>query len=146
MRRGEIWTVAGGKDYAGKPRPVVILQDDRFDATASITICAFHGPDGCASLSTAHRAEREKWPAGALPPDGRQDHHGAQIEGGRAHRTPQRRGRPAAEPGRRGVLGSGEPCRRKPARKIWSISPAGSASPLTITRDGNDFLKKPRLH
>jgi hypothetical protein len=21
MRRGEIWTVAGGKDYAGKPRP-----------------------------------------------------------------------------------------------------------------------------
>jgi mRNA interferase MazF len=41
MRRGEIWTAAGGKDYAGKPRPVVILQDDRFDATPSITICAF---------------------------------------------------------------------------------------------------------
>ena len=41
MRRGEIWTVAGGKDYAGKPRPVVIVQDDRFDATNSITICAF---------------------------------------------------------------------------------------------------------
>jgi mRNA interferase MazF len=41
MRRGEIWTAAGGKDYAGKPRPVVILQDDRFDATASVTICAF---------------------------------------------------------------------------------------------------------
>jgi mRNA interferase MazF len=41
MRRGDIWTVAGGKDYAGKPRPVVILQDDSFDATDSITICAF---------------------------------------------------------------------------------------------------------
>jgi mRNA interferase MazF len=41
MRRGEVWTVAGGKDYAGKPRPVVVLQDDRFDATASITVCAF---------------------------------------------------------------------------------------------------------
>jgi mRNA interferase MazF len=41
MRRGEIWTVSGGKNYAGKPRPTVILQDDRFDATASITICAF---------------------------------------------------------------------------------------------------------
>jgi mRNA interferase MazF len=41
MRRGEIWTVAGGKDYAGKLRPVVIVQDDRFDATDSITICAF---------------------------------------------------------------------------------------------------------
>jgi mRNA interferase MazF len=41
MRRGEIFTVAGGKDYAGKPRPVVIVQDDSFDATESITICAF---------------------------------------------------------------------------------------------------------
>jgi len=41
MRRGEIWTVAGGKDYAGKPRPVVIVQDNSFDATDSITICAF---------------------------------------------------------------------------------------------------------
>ena len=41
MRRGEIWTVSGGKDDAGKPRPTVLLQDDRFDATASITIYAF---------------------------------------------------------------------------------------------------------
>lgn len=41
MKRGEIWTVAGGKDYAGKPRPVVIVQDDRFDATSSITVCGF---------------------------------------------------------------------------------------------------------
>jgi len=40
MKRGDIWTVAGGKDYAGKPRPVVIVQDDSFDATDSITICA----------------------------------------------------------------------------------------------------------
>ena len=40
MQRGEIWTVAGGKDYAGKPRPAVVLQDDRFDATESITVCA----------------------------------------------------------------------------------------------------------
>jgi mRNA interferase MazF len=38
---GEVWTGAGGKHYAGKPRPAVILQDDRFDATASITLCAF---------------------------------------------------------------------------------------------------------
>jgi mRNA interferase MazF len=41
MRRGEIWTIAGGGGDLGKPRPVVILQDDRFDATASVTICAF---------------------------------------------------------------------------------------------------------
>jgi len=41
MKRGEIWTASGGKTYAGKPRPVMILQDERFAATASITICAF---------------------------------------------------------------------------------------------------------
>lgn len=41
MRRGEIWTAAGGPDYAGKPRPVVIVQDDRFDATTSVTVCPF---------------------------------------------------------------------------------------------------------
>jgi len=41
MKRGEIWTVSGGKDYGGKPRPAVVLQDDSFDATASVTICAF---------------------------------------------------------------------------------------------------------
>jgi mRNA interferase MazF len=39
VRRGDIWTVAGGPDYAGKPRPAVIVQDDAFGATASITIC-----------------------------------------------------------------------------------------------------------
>jgi mRNA interferase MazF len=41
VKRGEVWTAASGKDYAGKPRPVVILQDDRFDMTDSITLCAF---------------------------------------------------------------------------------------------------------
>jgi mRNA interferase MazF len=40
MRRGEIWTASGGNDYAGKPRPVVIVQDDAFDVTASVTVCA----------------------------------------------------------------------------------------------------------
>lgn len=39
MKRGEVWTASAGGDYTGKPRPVVIVQDDRFDATASITIC-----------------------------------------------------------------------------------------------------------
>jgi mRNA interferase MazF len=41
MKRAEIWTVAGGPDYAGKPRPAVILQDDAFDGTGSITLCPF---------------------------------------------------------------------------------------------------------
>src|ERR1700747_3125842 len=39
MKRGEIWTVAGGAAYAGKPRPAVIIQDDRFDANDSIVVC-----------------------------------------------------------------------------------------------------------
>lgn len=37
MNRGELWTVAGGV-YASKPRPALILQDDRFDATDSVTV------------------------------------------------------------------------------------------------------------
>ncbi len=41
MKRGETWTASGGKEYAGKPRPVVILQDDRFDSTDSVTVVAF---------------------------------------------------------------------------------------------------------
>lgn len=39
MKRGEIWTISGGGDYAGKPRPAVIVQSDLFDATLSITVC-----------------------------------------------------------------------------------------------------------
>jgi mRNA interferase MazF len=39
MKRGEIWTIAGGPDYAGKPRPAIIVQSDAFDATNSIVIC-----------------------------------------------------------------------------------------------------------
>jgi mRNA interferase MazF len=50
MRRGEIWTVSGAKDHAGKPRPVVILQDDSFDATNSITICVFNTDETDAPL------------------------------------------------------------------------------------------------
>lgn len=41
MKRGEIWTISGGKDYAGKPRPAVVVQDDNFDATPFVTMCAF---------------------------------------------------------------------------------------------------------
>ena len=40
MTRGEIWTVSGA-GYTGKPRPAVIVQDDRFDATESVTVCVF---------------------------------------------------------------------------------------------------------
>jgi mRNA interferase MazF len=50
MRRGDVWTVAGGKDYAGNARPVVIVQDDSFDGTESVTICAFTTDDTDAPL------------------------------------------------------------------------------------------------
>ena len=39
MRRGDICIAAARGIYTGKPRPVVIVQDDRFDATASIMVC-----------------------------------------------------------------------------------------------------------
>ena len=41
MRRAEIWTAAAGSGYTGKPRPVVIIRDDRFDVTDAVTVCAF---------------------------------------------------------------------------------------------------------
>ncbi|MGL5929638.1 MAG: type II toxin-antitoxin system PemK/MazF family toxin, partial [Dermatophilaceae bacterium] len=39
MRRGDIRIAAARGAYTGKPRPVVIVQDDRFDATSSVTVC-----------------------------------------------------------------------------------------------------------
>jgi mRNA interferase MazF len=39
VKRAEVWTVAGGPDYASKPRPVVIVQDDLFDTGDSVTVC-----------------------------------------------------------------------------------------------------------
>lgn len=41
MKRHEIWTAAGGPGYAGKPRPVLILQDHRISGLSSITTCGF---------------------------------------------------------------------------------------------------------
>ena len=51
MKRGEVWTVAGGSDYVGKPRPAVIIQDDAFADTASVTICAMTTTAIAASLA-----------------------------------------------------------------------------------------------
>jgi mRNA interferase MazF len=39
VRRGDIYTPAARGVFTGNPRPVVIVQDDRFDATASVTVC-----------------------------------------------------------------------------------------------------------
>ena len=37
MRRAELWTVASGI-HASKPRPAVIVQDDVFELTDSVTV------------------------------------------------------------------------------------------------------------
>jgi mRNA interferase MazF len=39
LKRGEIWTAASGPGYVGNPRPVVIVQDDAFSETESVTVC-----------------------------------------------------------------------------------------------------------
>ena len=39
VKRGEVWIVGGGPGYAGKPRPAAIIQDDRFQALPTVTIC-----------------------------------------------------------------------------------------------------------
>ena len=49
MTRGEVRTVSG-TGYAGKSRPAVIVQDDRFDVTESITICVFTTNDADAPM------------------------------------------------------------------------------------------------
>ncbi len=49
MSRGDIVTVTGGA-YASKPRPALIVQDDRFDATDSLTVCPFTSTDVDAPL------------------------------------------------------------------------------------------------
>ena len=41
MKRGEIWTASGDAEYARKPRPVVIVQNQHFETLDSVAICGF---------------------------------------------------------------------------------------------------------
>jgi mRNA interferase MazF len=49
VKRGEVWTVSGA-DSAGKPRPAVVVQDDSFAATSSVTLCPLTTNPADASL------------------------------------------------------------------------------------------------
>ena len=49
MKRGELW-VAAGAGYLSKPRPVLIIQDDRFVNTDSVTVCLLTSVDADADL------------------------------------------------------------------------------------------------
>lgn len=50
MKRGDICVAAARGSYTGKPSPVVIIQDDRFDVTASVTVCPLTTNDAEAPL------------------------------------------------------------------------------------------------
>jgi mRNA interferase MazF len=39
VKRGELWTISGGPGFAGKPRPALIVQNDAYPDTDTITIC-----------------------------------------------------------------------------------------------------------
>jgi mRNA interferase MazF len=45
VRRGDIYSAAARGAYTGKARPVVVIQDDRFDATLSVTVVPFTTSD-----------------------------------------------------------------------------------------------------
>ena len=39
MKRGDLVTASAGSGYAGKPRPVLIVQDDALAALDSVVVC-----------------------------------------------------------------------------------------------------------
>lgn len=54
MKRGEVWTVAAGGDFAGKPRPALIIQNDRFESTPTVAVCACTSDPTGAALMRPH--------------------------------------------------------------------------------------------
>jgi mRNA interferase MazF len=46
VKRGEVWTQAGGSGYASKPRPVLIVQSDLLAETESVVVCLFTSREG----------------------------------------------------------------------------------------------------
>jgi mRNA interferase MazF len=41
VKRGDIWTQAGGAGYARKPRPVLIVQSELLGGIESVIVCLF---------------------------------------------------------------------------------------------------------
>ncbi len=41
MIRGEIWSASGASDYAGKPRPWLVVQSEQWEIEASVILCGF---------------------------------------------------------------------------------------------------------
>ena len=57
--RGEIWTVAG-PGYASKPRPALVIQDDRFRNLESVTVIPLTSTWTDAPLFRIHVAPSER--------------------------------------------------------------------------------------
>ena len=61
MRRGDIYTAAARGAYSGKPRPVVIIHDDRFDATASVTVVPFTTSQQTGAVGAPWNVKIRRW-------------------------------------------------------------------------------------
>jgi mRNA interferase MazF len=44
LKRGDIYTAATGQGFGGKPRPVLIIQDDAFCAMSKVLVAPFGTP------------------------------------------------------------------------------------------------------
>ena len=99
MRRGEVWTVAGAGDYAGKSRPVVIVQDDSFEGVDSLVVCPFTSDTTEAPLfRLPGRAKSWQRASRRVSLDGGQGHGRPQVENGSQDRVAGRRGHYSAQP------------------------------------------------
>ncbi len=45
VKRGELWIGAGHSAYGGKPRPMLIVQNDQFDEIRSVVLCPVTSQD-----------------------------------------------------------------------------------------------------
>jgi mRNA interferase MazF len=50
VKRGQIYLAAAGSGYAGKPRPVLIVQDNAFERLDSVLVCPLSSHPQEASL------------------------------------------------------------------------------------------------
>lgn len=139
MRCGEIFTVAGGKDYVGKPRPVVIVPDDSFDGTESITICAFTTDPTDAPLFRLAVEPDAQSARGAEPPDGRQDHDRAENQ----HRHPNRSAR-QRDCVMLVCLGSRHPDRSEKRERVKGRDPRRQGDRALLVRKSPNSLPKNR--
>jgi mRNA interferase MazF len=65
VKRGDLVTACAGSGYAGKPRPVLIIQDDALAALDSVVVCPLtSSPQGESILRPLIRATTESGLAG----------------------------------------------------------------------------------